>query len=758
MPSALPLIVDSLAKLVEGKPAALIIENTLDMRTSAVFSEVRTRADAIGASTVEVRFVESDQLCARSRLLEAVAGKKRVGDDTGVATDHVAELLDVMAQDSPVVVLLEDLQWSDPSTLLMLGMLPDLLGHLPILWVIGVEARTRRTNRVIAAFAALGSSTVSHGPLATGTDARRPVAFLQVAAVIGNEFDISLVARVLDRSVGSLLPEIEDALASGTLLDTVTRFRFANVQYRRTVYEAMPSSVRRALHYEVAREMGGPGTATETVWHLSKSTDRLTDDDLDAIRETIVRLGAVAPEEAAELAFRVGDLFSKFDPVHIEFLAIAATHLGNTSRIGEALALLERLDVSGLSSAEEARLRWVIAGLHQAAGDDAEAMSHVARALALGVLDDDLRTLLLKTQAAGFVNLGDTDAADQVSRPMLDIACRSEDPATRASADLFASQLAFSQAHVTKALKLAERAADGLEITATRPLHPPRLPELWLATAMLSSDRAEEAAGLLLSGQRHAEQKGLAWSIPYWHTVRAIERWLHGELDDAAAEAETALHAAASLDIVRPLPWTRAVLAIVETDRGHAEQASRLLEGSNLSPSPRTYDIWTAAAWTRLASGPGAQQAGTWMDQHLNTARLMALPPKVWPSLPVPGHVNDRLMSLLQDICAASPDQDVIASAVKLCGRSPRDGIGKDPQASDSSAWGWSSLTSSELRVVRLAVTGHTNRAIAHCLHVSVHTVGTHLRHAYTKLDINTRVELTRRAIEHDSTLLNHES
>ncbi|MFC7659041.1 response regulator transcription factor [Pseudonocardia benzenivorans] len=60
---------------------------------------------------------------------------------------------------------------------------------------------------------------------------------------------------------------------------------------------------------------------------------------------------------------------------------------------------------------------------------------------------------------------------------------------------------------------------------------------------------------------------------------------------------------------------------------------------------------------------------------------------------------------------------------------------------------GWAALTASERRVARLVAEGHTNRAIAERLHVSVHTVGTHLRHAFTKLDINTRVELTRVAL-----------
>jgi DNA-binding CsgD family transcriptional regulator len=61
---------------------------------------------------------------------------------------------------------------------------------------------------------------------------------------------------------------------------------------------------------------------------------------------------------------------------------------------------------------------------------------------------------------------------------------------------------------------------------------------------------------------------------------------------------------------------------------------------------------------------------------------------------------------------------------------------------------GWEGLTESELAVVRLVADGMTNRQVARQLYVSPHTVSTHLRHAFSKLDINSRVELTRIAIE----------
>lgn len=58
------------------------------------------------------------------------------------------------------------------------------------------------------------------------------------------------------------------------------------------------------------------------------------------------------------------------------------------------------------------------------------------------------------------------------------------------------------------------------------------------------------------------------------------------------------------------------------------------------------------------------------------------------------------------------------------------------------SATGWDSLTTAELRVVFLLAQGLTNREAAQRLSVSPHTVNSHVRHVFTKLDINRRVEL----------------
>jgi ATP/maltotriose-dependent transcriptional regulator MalT len=55
---------------------------------------------------------------------------------------------------------------------------------------------------------------------------------------------------------------------------------------------------------------------------------------------------------------------------------------------------------------------------------------------------------------------------------------------------------------------------------------------------------------------------------------------------------------------------------------------------------------------------------------------------------------------------------------------------------------GWLSLTDAERRVAALIGDGHTNKSAASTLGVSINTVGTHLRAVFTKLSVQSRVQL----------------
>lgn len=77
-------------------------------------------------------------------------------------------------------------------------------------------------------------------------------------------------------------------------------------------------------------------------------------------------------------------------------------------------------------------------------------------------------------------------------------------------------------------------------------------------------------------------------------------------------------------------------------------------------------------------------------------------------------------------------------------------GVRPAPRGSrDRPSLGWESLTATERAVSRLVAEGLTNGAVARRLYISPHTVNTHLRHVFAKLDVSNRVALA--AVVHRS-------
>jgi DNA-binding CsgD family transcriptional regulator len=97
----------------------------------------------------------------------------------------------------------------------------------------------------------------------------------------------------------------------------------------------------------------------------------------------------------------------------------------------------------------------------------------------------------------------------------------------------------------------------------------------------------------------------------------------------------------------------------------------------------------------------------------------------------------DAALAILRDAGATGEAERVLRRLGEL-------GAGRRAARAPGPREGWDALTPSELRVVGLVAEGRTNREVAQAVHLSPHTVGTHLRHAFAKLGISSRVELAR--------------
>jgi len=87
-------------------------------------------------------------------------------------------------------------------------------------------------------------------------------------------------------------------------------------------------------------------------------------------------------------------------------------------------------------------------------------------------------------------------------------------------------------------------------------------------------------------------------------------------------------------------------------------------------------------------------------------------------------------------------EMDATEDARRVRRKLGRLGVNRRIIVASREKFGWNSLTDAELKVVNLISTGATNAAVAQRLHLSPHTVKSHVRSAFTKLGVNSRVRL----------------
>jgi DNA-binding CsgD family transcriptional regulator len=244
----------------------------------------------------------------------------------------------------------------------------------------------------------------------------------------------------------------------------------------------------------------------------------------------------------------------------------------------------------------------------------------------------------------------------------------------------------------------------------------------------------------------------------------------------------------------RHAAWLLALQTMADGDPLGAHQwLCALGEDARTSIVPRfPMDVADEARLVHIALAAHDHELGA--SAATATHRRLLLNPDVRSIAAAAAHVNGLLNHSHQDLVQAvelfegGPRPLALASALEDLGASAVDGGATDEgvdafgralmlYAEAGAAWdagrvrgrlralgvrrrlvsaqrpgrGWAAMTESELAVARLVAEGFTNREVAERLFVSHHTVSGHLRRVFAKLDVNSRVELTRLAGVHDS-------
>ena len=161
-----------------------------------------------------------------------------------------------------------------------------------------------------------------------------------IAAILGTSFAVSDVALVLDRAPSTLAAPLGEVMASGVFEELDDRLRFRHDVVREAAYEALPKSLRKALHLQVGRSLAARGAAaTEVAFHLSAGALPGDAEAIDWLVRAARQVGPFAPTTASDLLRRAIELTDSRDPRRDLLVAELVWPLGRSGRLDEAVRL-----------------------------------------------------------------------------------------------------------------------------------------------------------------------------------------------------------------------------------------------------------------------------------------------------------------------------------------------------------------------------------------------------------------------------------
>jgi DNA-binding CsgD family transcriptional regulator/tetratricopeptide (TPR) repeat protein len=366
---------------------------------------------------------------------------------------------------------------------------------------------------------------------------------LRAAALLGVDFAVPDLATVLGRSVADLIPAVDEACAVGVLAESGNGLGFRHPLIRAALYDEMPAPVRAAWHRDagrtlaeasapadrVARQMlravGGPGGTAEPMdeWMLDwlgRTADLLVGQAPGVAAELLTRAVASSPADSAQhgwLASRLADALYRI-----------GDRAGAEEMANHALEQTPEPDLL-------VDLHWTLAQCRMLAGESAESLATLDRALASPGISARHRARLLVLAARTHSYLGEVEEAGRVAAQALAAATEAGDNWAMGWALHVLTIVTGVQGHATDALPLFDRA-----LTVTQ--SDPALTDLRLllqinkAVTLSNLDRNEEALAAAGQARDLADQVSPAIRLAQAHGALGQLLFETGRWDEALAE------------------------------------------------------------------------------------------------------------------------------------------------------------------------------------------------------------------------------
>jgi DNA-binding CsgD family transcriptional regulator/tetratricopeptide (TPR) repeat protein len=466
---------------------------------------------------------------------------------------------------------------------------------------------------------------------------------LRAAALLGMDFAVPDLAVVLGRTVPDLIPAVDEARAAGVLAESGQGLGFRHPLIRAALYDEMPAPVRAAWHRDAGRALAAAGAPADRVARqmlrataesggAAEPVDEWMFDWLAGSADSLV---AHAPGVAAELLTRA----VASSP------AGSARHSWLASRLADALyrtgdrAAAERVANRALEHAEAdvlVDLHWTLAQCRMLAGESAESLATLDRALATPGISAGHRARLLVLAARTHSNLGEMETAGRVAADALAAATEADDNWATGWALLMMALVTAARGRMDDSLPLFDQALAATEAD-------PALSDLRLlleinkVVTLGNLDQCEQALAAAGEARHLADQVGTAIRLAQAHSTFGELLFQIGRWDDALAEVELVPENLKSPTVAC---CNLGIAAVISFHRGDTDSARRHL----------------------AAAGPHAERLGHRLIGPLALARSLDREQE--------GELADAMVSLTGGFDGDAEElfeiEDLLADAVRL--------------------------------------------------------------------------------------------
>jgi len=617
---------------------------------------------------------------------------------------------------------------------------------------------------------------------------------LTAAAVIGREFDLGILERILPADIDPVR-----ALDAARAHDVVTWrhgevYAFRQVVVREVLYDSLGVIRRAELHEAVAEALGAfrqqvgdrSPTVAEFAHHLTAAAVLGGEQRLE-----LAITYATAAGTAATVAGRHHDACVHYETA----LGLAVRAEWPPGPVGRLTVALGRAALAaGQITVGRTALRTAARQARQAG--DTELLAEVALAYgqraAVGLTLPDTELVGLLTEAAA-TDLPAGHAVRVAARLAAEVAGDPRAPVAGPATDHDEAELLgprpLAESALARAIVTQDPADARAAVRAALRLDDPLL----VCQARLALGGAALAAADLPTADSELEQAGraaaatgqtlAAWWAAYSGGTLAL---VAGDLDRAEAAAVAArgvgrslpddladLGYAAQLGAIRlaqgrrfdlaplladlnqgspPPGWLLALSAHLALDRGDRRTAAAVFDEVLPDAGP-----WSAALLVDVAVALGDRARLAAVDEILAGCRTpwLVIGPPVTCAGPV-ALLRARVRAALGDPAGAegllsTAEASIVdtvwqpaarALRAELAGREPS---AEEPDGAAAATAGAEGLTRREQEVLDLALAGHTAKEIAGLLFISERTAESHLASIYRKLNVRSRVELLAR-------------